>query len=124
MKILSVQAKNCSKLKLNFSRSLLFHTNSKVCLIYFGQDCGITKKPHKSRSRLHLTAVKKRLFISVNSKLAVTMQVVPVGCGAISDNPDLFLCAADALQKKELTKHQQNALTKLSISKDSYSTRN
>ena len=52
------------------------------------------------------------------------MQVVPVGCGAISDNPDLFLCAADALQKKELTKHQQNALTKLSISKDSYSTRN
>ena len=29
------------KLKLNFSRSVLFHTNIKICLIYFGQDCSI-----------------------------------------------------------------------------------
>ena len=26
-------------MQLNFSRNALFHTNTKVCLIYFGQDC-------------------------------------------------------------------------------------
>ena len=26
-------------MKLNFSRNALFHTNTEVCLIYFGQDC-------------------------------------------------------------------------------------
>ena len=39
MKILSILAKTVQKLKLNFSRSALFHTNTKVCLIYSGQDC-------------------------------------------------------------------------------------
>ena len=34
--------KTVQKLKLNFSRSTLFHTNPKVCLIYFGQDCSNT----------------------------------------------------------------------------------
>ena len=36
--------KTVQKLKLNFSRSALFHTNTKVCLIYFGQDCGENTK--------------------------------------------------------------------------------
>ena len=27
------------KKKLNFFHTALFHTNTKVCLIYFGQDC-------------------------------------------------------------------------------------
>ena len=39
MEILSIVAKTIQKLKLNFSRSVLFLTNTKVCLIYFGQDC-------------------------------------------------------------------------------------
>ena len=30
-------------MKLNFSRSALFNTNTKVCLIYFGQDCGTNR---------------------------------------------------------------------------------
>ena len=34
--------KTVQKLKLNFSRSTPFHTNPKVCLIYFGQDCSNT----------------------------------------------------------------------------------
>ena len=31
--------KTVQKLKLNISHSALFHTNTKVCLIYFCQDC-------------------------------------------------------------------------------------
>ena len=34
--------KTVQKLKLNFSRSTLFHNNPKVCLIYFGQHCSNT----------------------------------------------------------------------------------
>ena len=39
MKILSIRAKTVQKMKCNFSRSALFHTSTKVYLIYFGQDC-------------------------------------------------------------------------------------
>ena len=31
--------KTVQKLQLNFSRDALFHTNTKVCLMFFGQDC-------------------------------------------------------------------------------------
>ena len=34
-----IHGKTAEKLKLNFSRSALFHTNTKVCRIYFCQDC-------------------------------------------------------------------------------------
>ena len=33
--------KTFQKLKLKFFRSALFHTNLKMCVIYFGQDCSI-----------------------------------------------------------------------------------
>ena len=33
-------------MKLNFSRSALFHTSTKVCLIYFGQDCSFSSGLH------------------------------------------------------------------------------
>ena len=33
------QQKTLQKLQLNFSHSVLFHTNTAVSLIYFGQDC-------------------------------------------------------------------------------------
>ena len=39
MKILSILAKSCLKIEIEPSRSALFDTNTKVCLIYFGQDC-------------------------------------------------------------------------------------
>ena len=39
MKILSIQAKNCSKIEIELSHGALFDTNKKVCLIDFGQDC-------------------------------------------------------------------------------------
>ena len=39
MKILSILAKNCSKFEIELFPSALFHTNTKVCLMYFGQDC-------------------------------------------------------------------------------------
>ena len=39
MKLLSIKRKTVLKLKLNFYRSALFHTNTKVSLIYFGKDC-------------------------------------------------------------------------------------
>ena len=45
MKILSIKAKNYSKIEIEFSRSALFYTktNTKICLIYFGQDCSTEK---------------------------------------------------------------------------------
>ena len=48
MKILSILIKTVQKLKLNFSHSALFHTNTKVCLIYFGQDYNIQKAVFKN----------------------------------------------------------------------------
>ena len=48
-KILSIQVKNCSKIEIGFSCSALFHTSTKVCLIYFGQDC-LWKKYFASNS--------------------------------------------------------------------------
>ena len=39
MKIFSILTKNVQKLKLNFSRTALFHTSTKVFLIYFGVGC-------------------------------------------------------------------------------------
>ena len=41
LKLLSIQKKNCSKIEINFSRNALFHTNTKVCLTYFGHDFSI-----------------------------------------------------------------------------------
>ena len=46
--------KSVQKLKLNFSRSELFHANTKVCLIYFGQDC-LWKKCFVSNSSQSLS---------------------------------------------------------------------
>ena len=39
-------------MKLNFSRSALFHTNTKVCLIYFGQDCSYFVKKTDYNSKI------------------------------------------------------------------------
>ena len=41
MKILSILARNCSKIDIELFRGALFHINTKVCLVYFGQDCNI-----------------------------------------------------------------------------------
>ena len=38
IKILSILAKNSSKIKLNFPRSVLFHRKTTVCLRHLGQD--------------------------------------------------------------------------------------
>ena len=39
MKLLSIKGKTVLKLKLNFYRSAVFHTNTKVYVIYFGKNC-------------------------------------------------------------------------------------
>ena len=41
--------------KLNFSRKALFHTNTKVCLIYSGQDCSVGKSLNPSNDNLNST---------------------------------------------------------------------
>ena len=50
---------------MNFSHSALFHTNTKVCLTYFGQDCGFqtcTKGFQKLQKAIDLTVFKELNF--------------------------------------------------------------
>ena len=44
MKILSILAKTAEKEKLNFSRSVLFHMKTRLCLKYYGNGCSLIKQ--------------------------------------------------------------------------------
>ena len=60
-------------MKLNFSHSALFHTNVKVCLIYFGQDCSNEIKNSKFKKQFSLFYLKN-LKLSICNFLSVLLR--------------------------------------------------
>ena len=69
MKLLLIQTKNCSKMKLNFFCCALFHTNTKVCLILLGKDCTLTTLLTKQNYRRCFPMISTKFYNCLKNTL-------------------------------------------------------
>ena len=80
IKILSIQAKDCSKIEIELSRKALFHTNTKACLMYSGQDCSIFLFFFFFRQLSTILLIRHFLFLNVTyAKIFVRYEIFIIG---------------------------------------------
>ena len=65
-------------MKLNFSRKALFHTNTKVCLIYSGQDCSTRISVLLFKKAKELFLIKGRYTYDVHEKCPIFKTFSPL----------------------------------------------
>ena len=76
---------------MNFSLSALFHTNSKVCLIYFGQNCRrVVQKTAEATGDLIGNKLADKITSVGKTKKIEEIYIPPEKRQQISDDLKLF----------------------------------